>query len=177
MDYGSVEQSNTDTEAGNGTKVGDSGWEDGTKRGAADGGASTRVGVARKDLDVPAANVSTAATCTASNRGSGVNGGSKDSGGTSSKVDGIREAVAVVGGGERRKSCPSPLLQHHGWGTVEREEEEGGLPLPSPKKKAKTLPVMLGERVFTIFAGLFEGFRLHDLYLPERGGVLVCTEV
>lgn len=36
---------------------------------------------------------------------------------------------------------------------------------------------MLGERVYTVFAGLFEGFRLHDLYVPERGGVLVCTEV
>lgn len=37
--------------------------------------------------------------------------------------------------------------------------------------------VLLGERVYKVFAGLFEGFRLHDLYVPERGGVLVCTEV
>ena len=37
--------------------------------------------------------------------------------------------------------------------------------------------VLLGERVYTVFSGLFEGFRLHDLYVPERGGVLVCTEV
>lgn len=36
---------------------------------------------------------------------------------------------------------------------------------------------LLGERVYTVFAGLFEGFRLHDLYVPEKGGVLVCTEV
>lgn len=36
---------------------------------------------------------------------------------------------------------------------------------------------VLGEKVFRIFAGLFEGFRLRDLYLPERGGVMVCTEV
>lgn len=49
----------------------------------------------------------------------------------------------------------------------------------SSTSSAPTSPerVMLGEKVFTVFAGLFEGFRLHDLYSPERGGVMVCTEV
>jgi len=38
-------------------------------------------------------------------------------------------------------------------------------------------PGLVGERVFAVFAGLFEAFRLKELYMPERGGVLVCTKV
>ncbi|CAN0095596.1 unnamed protein product [Discosporangium mesarthrocarpum] len=37
--------------------------------------------------------------------------------------------------------------------------------------------ILEGQRVFCMFSGLFQRFGLWDLYVPERGGVLVCTEV
>ena len=48
---------------------------------------------------------------------------------------------------------------------------------PESAKAKAAEPGLLGERVYEVFAGLFEAFRLHDLYVPERGGVLVCSEV
>ncbi|CAB1099611.1 unnamed protein product [Ectocarpus sp. CCAP 1310/34] len=50
-------------------------------------------------------------------------------------------------------------------------------PPTPPRPAARGRAMLLGERVYAVFSGLFEGFRLHDLYVPDRGGVFVCTEV
>ncbi|CAM9535968.1 unnamed protein product [Ectocarpus sp. 13 AM-2016] len=50
-------------------------------------------------------------------------------------------------------------------------------PPTPPRPAARGGATLLGQRVYAVFSGLFEGFRLHDLYVPDRGGVFVCTEV
>lgn len=85
----------------------------------------------------------------------------------SASVDEANETTAVKANEKLVKTAPgekAPDSERPAKtvGTVKGEVEASGL---------------LGERVYKVFAGLFEGFRLHDLYVPERGGVLVCTEV
>lgn len=53
----------------------------------------------------------------------------------------------------------------------------GSIAVSPSREEQENSTILLGQKVFTVFAGLFEGFRLHHLYAPERGGVLVCTEV
>lgn len=77
------------------------------------------------------------------------------------------------GGGERGSENAPPQSPV----AVSKSAPSGAPPTPRTPVPAPAEEVLLGERVFTVFSGLFEGFRLHDLYVPERGGVLVCTEV
>lgn len=79
-------------------------------------------------------------------------------------------AAAGVGGFENAPAPPTPPSP------AVLAPSSASPPTP-PRPAARGRAKLLGERVYAVFSGLFEGFRLHDLYVPDKGGVFVCTEV
>ncbi|CAM9269187.1 unnamed protein product [Ectocarpus sp. 6 AP-2014] len=81
-------------------------------------------------------------------------------------------AAAGVRGSENAPPTPTPAPPS----PAVLAPSSASPPTP-PRPAARGGATLLGERVYAVFSGLFEGFRLHDLYVPDRGGVFVCTEV